>query len=152
VERGNVPFSREAATLASLFGMVIVASFFLASNVGQLNVALARLIDNAANWPLQNGGDAVLLLEAVGMETLRLLLPIVVVFTLAGVLASFLQNSPQLVLERIRPQLSRLSIGAGWKRIFGARGQVEFLKATVKLLALCVFGFLLLRAAQYDVL
>jgi flagellar biosynthetic protein FlhB len=124
----------------------------LASHIGQLNVSLARLIDNAANWPLQNGGDAVRLFEAIGMEALRLLVPIVVILTIAGLLSSFLQNSPQLVLDRIKPKLSRVSMGAGWKRIFGARGQVEFLKATVKLVAVCVFGFLLLRAAQYDVL
>ena len=34
VEKGNVPFSREAATLASLLGMAVIASFFLASSVG----------------------------------------------------------------------------------------------------------------------
>lgn len=152
VEKGNVPFSREAATLASLLGMVVIASFFLASDVRRLNFALARLIDNAAGWPLQNRGDAVRLLEAVGMDALRLLLPVVVIFTAAGLLSSFLQNSPQMVLDRILPKLSRLSIGAGWTRIFGAKGQVEFLKSTVKLAAVCLFGFLLLRAAQYEVL
>ena len=41
IEKGNVPFSREAATLASLLGMLVVASFFLASGVGQLNFSLA---------------------------------------------------------------------------------------------------------------
>jgi len=152
VEQGNVPFSREAATLASLLGMVIIASFFLAGHLGQLGVALARLIDNAAGWPLENGGDAVRLFEAVGIETMRLLLPIVVILTIAGTLSSFLQNAPQLVLDRIKPKLSRVSVGAGWRRIFGARGQVEFLKSTVKLAAVCAFGFLLLRAAQHDVL
>ena len=55
VEKGNVPFSREAATLASLLGMVVIASFFLASSVGQLNLSLARLIDNAGGWPLATG-------------------------------------------------------------------------------------------------
>lgn len=152
VEKGNVPFSKEAATLASLLGMVVVASFFLASDVRQLNFSLARLIDNAGGWPLQNGGDAVRLLEAVGMDAMRVLLPVVAIFTAAGLLSSFLQNSPQLVLDRIQPKLSRLSISSGWSRIFGARGQVEFLKSTVKLVAVCLFGFLLLRAAQHDVL
>jgi flagellar biosynthesis protein FlhB len=152
VEKGNVPFSKEAATLASLLGMMVVASFFLASDVRQLNFSLARLIDNAGGWPLRNGGDAVRLLEAVGMDAVRLLLPVVAIFTAAGLLSSFLQNSPQLVLDRIQPKLSRLSISSGWSRIFGARGQVEFLKSTVKLVAVCLFGFLLLRAAQHDVL
>jgi flagellar biosynthetic protein FlhB len=152
IEKGNVPFSREAATLASLLGMMVVASFFLASDVQRLNLSLARLIDNAAGWPLQNGGDAVRLLEAVAFDAMRLLLPVVAIFAVAGLAASFLQNSPRLVLDRIQPKLERVSPGSGWSRIFGAKGQVEFLKSTVKLVAVCLFGFLLLRAAQHDVL
>ena len=65
VERGNVPFSREAATLASLLCMAVVASFFLASGFGQLKFSLARLIDNAGGWPLENSGDATRLFEAI---------------------------------------------------------------------------------------
>lgn len=152
IEKGNVPFSREAATLASLLGMAVIASFFLAGSVGQLNFSLARLIDNAGGWRLENRGDAVRLLEAIGLDAVRLLLPVVAVLTVAGVMSSFLQNAPKLVLDRIQPKLSRLSIGQGWSRIFGAKGQVEFLKAVVKLLAVCVLGFLLLRSAQNDVL
>ena len=105
-----MPFSREAATLASLLGMLVIASFFLASGVGHLNFSLARLIDNAGGWPLENSGDAVRLLEAIGMDVLRLLLPVLAVLALPGIMASLLQNSPRLVLDRITPKLSHLSI------------------------------------------
>jgi flagellar biosynthesis protein FlhB len=152
IEKGNVPFSREAATLASLLGMAAIASFFLANSVGQLKFSLARLIDNASGWPLENTGDAVNVMEAVGLDAMRLLLPVIVILTVAGVMSSFLQNSPRMVLDRIQPKLSRLSLTQGWTRIFGAKGQVEFLKSVVKLLAVCVLGFVLLRAAQHDVL
>ena len=107
VEKGNVPFSREAATLASLLGMAVIASFFLASNVSELNFSLARLIDNAAGWPLENSGDAARLFDAIGLEVVRLLLPVVAILTVAGIMSSFLQNSPRLVLDRIEPKLSR---------------------------------------------
>ena len=152
VEKGNVPFSREAATLASLLSMAVIASFFLASNVGQLNFSLARLIDNAGGLPLENGGDAVRVFEAVGLDILRLLLPVVAILTVAGVMSSFLQNSPRIVLDRIQPKLDRISISGGWSRIFGAKGQVEFLKSTAKLIAVCVLGGVLLRSAQNDLL
>lgn len=152
IEKGNVPFSREAGTLASLLGMVVIASLFLTANVSEFNISLARLIDNAANFPLQNGSDAERLMSAIGMEAIRLLLPIVAILTVAGMLSSFLQNSPQLVLDRIAPKLSRVSPLAGWHRIFGAQGMVEFLKSFVKLVAVCMFGFLLLRSSQSDVL
>ena len=152
VEKGNVPFSREAATLASLLGMAVIASFFLASNVSELNFSLARLIDNAAGWPLENSGDAARLFDAIGLEVVRLLLPVVAILTVAGIMSSFLQNSPRLVLDRIEPKLSRLSIISGWSRIFGAKGLVEFLKSVVKLVAVCVLGALLLRTAQHDLM
>ena len=40
IEQGNVPFSREAATLASLLGILMVTSFFLVSGVAHLNSSL----------------------------------------------------------------------------------------------------------------
>jgi flagellar biosynthetic protein FlhB len=152
LEQGNVPFSREAATLASLLGMLMIATFFLASGVSHVNFSLARLIDNAGGLPLQSGGDAVQVFQVVGIDVLWLLLPVFAVLSIAGILASMLQNPPRLVLNRITPKLSHLSISQGWSRIFGAKGQVEFLKATAKLIAVCVLGALLLRSAHNDLL
>jgi len=150
MERGNVPFSREAATLASLLGILLVSSFFLVGGVSHLNRSLRRLIDNPGGFSLDNGTDAVRLLEAVGLDAARLLVPVIIILATAGVLSSFLQNAPSMVLERIRPQLSRLSIAKGWKRLFGVQGQVEFLKSLFKLAAVCLLTLLVLRTAQHD--
>jgi flagellar biosynthesis protein FlhB len=152
VEKGNVPVSREAATLASLLGMLVIASFFLASNIGALNFSLARFIDNAAGLTIRNSGDAVQLMDDIGMDILRLLLPIVAILTVAGIMSSFLQNAPSLVFDRIQPKLSRLSLSGGWSRIFGAKGQVDFLKSVAKLSAVCIFGYLLLGSTHNDIL
>lgn len=151
VEKGNVPVSREAGTLASLLGILIVASFFIANGASHLSLSLRRLIDNPAAWSLETRADAIQLLWAVGMDAARLLIPVVIVLTVAGMAASFLQNAPSMVLDRIQPQLSRLSIAKGWKRLFGKQGQVEFLKAVFKLAAVAFLAFLMLRASQSDV-
>ena len=150
-ERGFVPVSREVATLASLLGMLVISSFFLVGGVAHINVSLRRLLDNPGGWSLQNSADAIGLFHTIAMDALRLLLPAVVVLAVAGILASLLQNAPRLVLERIRPQLSRLSIAKGWKRVFGAQGWVEFFKSLFKLGAIAFLGFLLLRSARHDV-
>jgi flagellar biosynthetic protein FlhB len=150
-ERGFVPVSREVATLASLLGMLVIASFFLVGGVAHINLSLRRLLDNPGGWSLQNSADAIGLFHSIAMDALRLLLPAVVVLAVAGILSSFLQNAPRLVLERVRPQLSRLSISKGWKRVFGVQGQIEFLKAVFKLGAVSFLGFLLLRSARHDV-
>ncbi|MCL4766663.1 MAG: flagellar type III secretion system protein FlhB [Hyphomicrobiaceae bacterium] len=151
VERGNIPFSREAATFGSVLGILLVAGLF-SSGIGRLRDALRRFIDDPARWPLENGGDAVRLLDHVGAEAAGVLVPAILVLGLMGIAASLLQNPPRLVLDRILPKPSRLSLGHGWTRVFGARGRVEFLKATFKLAAVGGAGFILLRATQSSVL
>ena len=150
MEKGNVPFSREAATLASLLGILLVSTFFIAGGVSHLNSSLRRLIDNPGGWSLENGADAVRLLETIGLDAARLLVPVIIVLATAGILSSFLQNAPSMVLDRIQPQFSRVSIAKGWKRLFGAQGQVEFLKSLFKLGAISLLALMILRTAQHD--
>ena len=152
VERGNVPFSREAAALASLLGILLISSFFLVGGVAHMSMSLRRLIDNPGGWSLENGSDALHLFEAIGLDAARLLVPVVIVLATAGVLSSFLQNAPQIAVDRVLPQLSRLSVAKGWKRLFGAQGQIEFLKSVFKLGAVSLLGLLVLRTAQHDIL
>lgn len=150
-EQGNVPYSREAATLASLLGILVVTSFFLVSGVSHLHSTLRLLVDNPGVWSLEGHADVALLFQAVGLDAARLLLPAVIVLAAAGILSSVLQNSPSLVFERIRPDLSRLSISKGWKRIFGGHGRLEFLKAAFKLSAVGLLGLMVLRSTHNDV-
>jgi flagellar biosynthetic protein FlhB len=152
VEKGNVPVSREAATFASLLGILVVASFLVAEGAVRLNASLRQFIDDPGGWSLENSADAVHLFEAIGSDAARLLVPAVVVLAAAGVLASLLQNPPQLVFNRIQPDLSRLSLAKGWRRVFGSVGQVEFLKAAVKFALVGALGFMLLRSVEFDVL
>ncbi len=151
IEQGNVPYSREAATLASLLGILMVISFFLVSGVSHLNSTLLRLLDSPGAWSLEGHADASKLFQAVGMDAARLLLPVAIVLAAAGILSSVVQNPPRLVLERIRPDLSRLSLSKGWKRIFGGHGRLEFLKGVFKLGAVTLLGFMVLRSTQNSV-
>jgi flagellar biosynthesis protein FlhB len=151
LERGNVPYSREAATLASLLGILIVTGFFLVNGVAHLNATLLRLLDNPGGWSLEGHADASKLFQAVGLEAARLLLPVAIVLGAAGILSSVVQNPPRLVLERIRPDLSRLSLSKGWNRIFGGHGRIEFLKGVFKLGAVSLLGLMALRSTNNDV-
>jgi len=151
LERGNVPYSREAATLASLLGILIVTGFFLVRGVAHLNGTLLRLLDNPGGWSLEGHADASRLFQAVGLEAARLLLPVAIVLAAAGILSAVVQNPPRLVLERILPDPSRLSLSKGWKRIFGGHGRIEFLKGVFKLGAVSLLGLMALRSANNDV-
>lgn len=151
LEKGSVPHSREAVTFASLFGILIVFAAF-SSSVGQLAAVLHRFIDDAGGWTLENAADAVHLLDLLGSEIARVLLPGLFVLCALGLLASLLQHPPQIKVERIKPQASRLSPGQGWRRIFGSQGRIEFLKSCCKLLAVGAIAFFLLRRSEADVI
>jgi flagellar biosynthetic protein FlhB len=148
VEKGKVPISREVHVLASLLGFLAVSGFFVQGQVQRLLGQLAQMLDDPAGYPLRNGADAVQLSSAVALEMGRFLLPVCSVFLLFGVGASILQNAPRIAFDRIKPDLSRISFGKGFERIFGVQGQVEFGKALFKFAAISVVVFIILRAEQ----
>src|SRR5438552_339287 len=85
-ERGFVPISREAATLASLLGILVIMSLVLVGGAAHLQSSLARLIDNPGGWSLENSADVISLFHAIGMDAARLLVPAIVILATAGIL------------------------------------------------------------------
>ena len=63
------------------------------------------------------------------------LLPLMAVVAAGTVLASLAQNKPDAASERITPRMSRISLFAGWNRLFGKLGLIEFAKSVLKITA-----------------
>lgn len=152
IEKGNVPVSREATSLVSLTAIFVAGSLMFSESVIRLQQSLVRFIDDPGGWKLENGADANALLQSIAWDALPFLVPVVLLLMFAGVGASLLQNPPQIVADRIMPQLSRISLLAGWQRLFSLRGLVEFGKALFKLVAVAVVGYLVFMATQFEVL
>ncbi|PTW60176.1 flagellar biosynthetic protein FlhB [Breoghania corrubedonensis] len=148
IEKGNVPVSKEASVLVSFLAILLIGSFATVSGAQRLSQALARFIDDAEGMQLGNGADAIMLTRVVGLEVGRFLIPIVAILMVGGLAAAWFQNAPRVVAERIKPDLSRLSLSKGWKRIFGVEGLVEFLKALFKFTTIAVVALVLLRSDQ----
>jgi len=135
MEKGNVPHSREATIFASMLATVIYVTFFLPERVGRMGEVLRDLFEKPDQWQLETGPDAIALLTRIGWEI--------------GVSASMFQNLPTPVLERIRPQFSRISPVAGFKRIFSATGMVEFGKSLTKIVLVSIVMFFVLRSQYF---
>jgi flagellar biosynthetic protein FlhB len=146
LEKGNTPFSREAPIFASFAAGLIIAAFLMKESFTRLALSLERLIDNPGAWSLEGSADAISLFTSIAGETGRALAASLVVLTGAGLAASLLQNAPRIALERIKPEFSRISIAKGWQRVFGVRGQTEFLKALFKFAAVSVVVLALLNS------
>lgn len=148
IEQGKIPISREASVFASMAALMVIQAFLIGQSVQELVPTLKGLLDDPNDFRLIAPADAKVLLSVVGLQTLRFLLPIVLVMIVFGLAASLLQNSPRLVLERIQPDLSRISPAQGWSRLFGAQGLVDFAKAVFKLVSVSLVVGFVLRSSE----
>ncbi len=151
-EQGDNPVSREAPLFAALLASLVVCSLMLRENAIKVVGVLSRLIEDPAQLSLRNGADAGLLVHALMQTAADFLVPILVLFIVAGIAVSCAQNMPSVVLSRIAPKLSKLSPTSGLKRIFGRSGLVEFAKGLAKLLIVSAVVSLLLTAEQHTVI
>jgi len=148
LDEGKIPVSREASIFASMSALMVILSFLIGPGVLQLTPTLKNLLDDPGGFPLSNGADVQNLLNVVGLQAMQFLVPPVVIITVFGLAASLLQNAPRLVLERIMPDLSRVSPIGGWSRLFGSQGLVEFGKSLFKLTAVTSVVVVVLRSSE----
>ncbi|MGN6550205.1 MAG: flagellar biosynthesis protein FlhB [Pararhizobium sp.] len=144
-EKGNVPFSREAPLFASTLAVLAYAIFFLPDGLHRFAVSLGEVFEKPDEWQLSTAADALSLFQHVMLAAAGLLLPAFVLMIAFGLAASILQNVPSPVLERVRPQVSRLSPVKGFTRLFGAPGMVEFAKSIAKIIVVSAIVALAMR-------
>lgn len=138
VERGRIPFSREAPLFASLAAALVALIFVIPGRAGALLAGLIGLIDDPAGWRIERAEDILALSGPLVGAAAEFLWPTVVLLMAAGVVASVAQGAHSIVPERLMPDLARISPRGGVRRMFGARGWTEFLKSLVKLTAVIV--------------
>ncbi len=151
MEKGNVPFSRDLITLGGMASCLLAFSLLAGWTFSNLAVLLRELLSAAGNLRLDDRESAARLLSTVIRDAAAASLPIMAIIAVGTVLASLMQNPPSMPAERIRPQLSRISPRAGWGRLFGKAGWVEFLKSILKLVAVGFLLYLAFGQLQSDV-
>jgi len=133
LKKGQVPFSRELPLLVSL--VVFTAYLIFSGNKLILDLAafLRVIFERAAQIDLGTSLDATNLFALITSKLIFLIAPLLLVLMAGGVIASVVQNEPRIVIDRIAPKASRISLKKGWERVFGKQGFVEFLKSVSKL-------------------
>lgn len=134
MEKGNTPFSREVTIFASTLAIYVYLVFFLPDGVARMNETLRDFFEQPEAWNLKSGTDVIAIFRHLGWEAAGLLMPILIMMMFFGVASSVFQNLPSPVLERVRPQMNRLSPIKGLTRLFGKQGLVEFAKSLIKIL------------------
>jgi flagellar biosynthesis protein FlhB len=150
-EKGDEPIAREAPIVAMLMVLTIGLGALLMPLSAHISGDLGLILAKSGEIHLNSSSDLLLLLKHVAGGIGVAMAPILSMFVIAGILASVLQNPPQILGERIAPKWNRISPMAGFTRIFGFAGFVEFLKAISKVMIVGGIIAAVLYGARQDV-
>ena len=135
LERGDVVKSQEVNTWFIIAGATLVLSTFSGSIGGGILTPMRNLVANS--WMIRTDGPGLMallqhieyaLIAAVGVPFLMLML--------AAIAGNMIQHRLVWSGESLKPKLSKISPGAGFKRIFGKQAVANFAKGVFKLVAL----------------
>ena len=142
-ERGQVPTSREVATVAML--LVALGVLYL-GGVGMGRELTSAMQDfyRFNDWRGLTVQDVVRGLHAVTGHLAAILAPLLIPLAVAAFLSMALQTQMNISAESIKPKASKISPAKGLQRIFSARGLVEFGKSVGKVAALGGIGYITL--------
>lgn len=130
-ERGNVPRSRELATLAVLLASASVIAF-LGTFMYQ---GLGRVMRNALNFGLADVASPVMMgrnLMAAGMDGVLLYLPMAVTVVVAAVGANLMLSGWVFSTQALEANFSKLNPISGIARMFSLNSLAELVKAVLK--------------------
>jgi type III secretion protein U len=142
--KGQVAKSQEVVTTASMTA-VVTTIWFTWSNLVAAWIQLLDQIGSMTSGDFQaNASKAI---EIAFRQTAIVLLPILGVTILAAVAASYFQVGSIFAFESLMPKFEKISLGAGFKRIFSMKQVVEILKALAKITFLSTLLYFVVRDA-----
>ena len=143
-EKGQVARSQEVVTTISLFGVMLT----IWGLGGDTWARLITLMDIVAGLAVINDSTSLQVgLAAAYDEIVAITLPIIGVTLLLGIAANYMQVGSLFAFESITPKLEKISISAGFKRIFSAKQLVEMLKSIIKIIFLSLLLYFVLEDA-----
>lgn len=137
LERGDVAKSQEINTWFMMAGGTLVVSTFSGSVGSGLLTPMRNLLANA--WMIKTDGKALLaLMQQIEFAVLAAVGVPLLMLVLAAIAGNMLQHRLVWSAESLTPKFSKISPGAGFKRIFGKQAAANFLKGLGKLIGLGV--------------
>jgi type III secretion protein U len=143
-QKGQVARSQEVVTTVSLFGVIAVI-------FGLWNITWNRLITwmdevaaIAANLNETSLQNAIALTWDAGVA---IMLPILGAVVALAIAANYIQVGVLFSVESITPKLEKISINAGFKRIFSMKQVVELLKSLFKIIFLSFLLYFVMKDA-----
>ncbi len=141
VKRGQVIFSREITNFLILLALAINMYWFFPDSMKDATKSLLYFIERPHDIDFASSDSrrfaTMELLHAAGTIALPVIVMIFAVF-----MSSFLQNGFIFSWDPIMPDLNKISIMRGFKRIFSTRSVMEFVKGIIKIIIVGTISFI----------
>jgi flagellar biosynthetic protein FlhB len=131
-EHGDIVKSQEVSTFAVLLGATIAIALFGSAAAGGFARTFRVFLEQPEQIPIDSTG-AMTLLHGSVWHLAAILAPIFGVMVFAGLAGHILQHRPAFSTERLKPDLSKLSLLKGLKRMLGVEGLSNLAKGLIKI-------------------
>jgi flagellar biosynthetic protein FlhB len=132
LERGDVAKSQEVSTWFVLAGGTLALMTFAGSMGSSLKATFAGLLSNAHRIPA-DGAGLIRLSGRLGAEVIAAIAIPILLVALFAVAGNVIQHRLVWSAESLKPKLSKISPGAGLKRLFSKVALVNFAKGIAKI-------------------
>jgi flagellar biosynthesis protein FlhB len=153
LQRGDVAKSQEVNTWFVLAGATLILLSFSGSMSTGVSKILAGLLSQAHNIPV-DGRGLLHTMQALGLQTIAVVALPFALLVLAAIAGNMIQHRLVWSAEQLKPKLSKISPGAGFKRLFSKTAVANFVKGLIKLglLGAVMAGLLWPKRGELDVL
>ena len=153
LERGDVAKSQEVNTWFVLAAATLILLSFSGSMSAGITKILGGLIGQAHNIPV-DGRGLLHTMQSLGLQTIAAIAVPFVLLVLAAIAGNMIQHRLVWSAEQLKPKLSKISPGAGFKRLFSKIAVANFVKGLIKLglIGAVMTGLLWPKRDQLDVM
>jgi flagellar biosynthesis protein FlhB len=132
LKKGDVVKSQELVSFVMLAGGTLALTMFAGSAARQFAGTFTLFLQDPGQMSL-DAGSAVALMRKVVFGLFAVVGPATGLMIVAALAGHLVQHSPVFSPEKLKPDLSRLSLIAGFKRLFGLDGIVNLVKGIAKI-------------------
>src|SRR5262245_19955869 len=135
LKRGDVAKSQEVNTWFVIAGGTLVLLAFAGSMSQNLSTSMRGLLANS--YAIRVEGRSFLpIVQKIGLDVIAACAIPLLLLLLAAIAGNMIQHRLVWSAESLKPKLSKISPGAGFKRVFGKQAVANFVKGLFKLVAL----------------
>lgn len=135
-KKGQVFKSQEAISAFMLMGLVAVLKFWIPSMILRMEHIFPYVLGNSTEWTERSVASLMVNILWLGIQIMG---PIFATGFVIAVAANYIQVGILFTGESMKPQISRISLIAGAKRMFGVKAWVELSKSLTKVFLIGYF-------------